>query len=164
MIYLLIIIIIVGCLLTIFYLNAYSKLSMIKTKMDYAQDNITNLLKEKLKAMKKISEIVKKHIKKKDYLKEFNNLKTNNLTNYELDSELNKYLIIMQNLKDDYKSLNNDEYNSLLNEIKIINQNIMANKKFFNKNNNELIKVLKGYNKIVAKINHIYIRTSYELK
>ena len=164
MIYLLIIIIIVGCLLTIFYLNAYSKLSMIKTKMDYAQDNITNLLKEKLKAMKKISEIVKKHIKKKDYLKEFNNLKTSNLTNYELDTELDKYLPIMQDLKDDYKSLNTEEYNSLLNDIKIVNQNIIANKRFFNKNNNELIKVLKGYNKIVAKINHIYIRTSYELK
>ena len=40
----------------------------------------------------------------------------------------------------------------------------MANKKYYNQNNNLLSKTLKGYLKIIAKINNIKIQTSYELK
>ena len=132
--------------------------------MNNANDNITSLLKEKYSLMQKLYEIIKKNIKKKDYLKDFSALSKQNLSNYELDAELNTHLKTMTDLKEDYKSLNNKEYNDLLKQAKKIDQDIVANKKFFNKNNNLLIKTLHGYKKVVAKLLNINVKTSYEIK
>ena len=159
-----ILLILIALVIAIFYSIAYGKLTEIKEKMDNANDNITNLLKEKYEVMKKLYEIIKKNVKKKDYLKDFSNLSKHNLTNYELDNELNTYLKTMTELKDDYKVLNNKENNELFKKIKTIDQDITANKKFFNKNNNLLIKTLTGYTKIVGKILNINVKTSYEIK
>jgi len=150
--------------LVLIYYNSYNSLLILKIKMDNAEEIITNKLKEKHKLMSMLSEKIKKVIKKKDYLKEFNALKINKLTNYELDKILSEQLITMINIKEDHKELDNDEYNNLLSDIKYIDQTIMANKKYFNKNNNILIKQLNGINKIVAQISKITIKNSYETK
>ena len=160
----LLLLILIALIITIFYYTSYSNLKEIKTKMDSANDNITNSLKDKHEEMKKLYEIIKKNVKKKDYLKDFNSLAKRNLTNYELDNELNSFLKTMIEIKDDYKSLNTKETNALFKKIKLIDQEIIANKKFFNKNNNLLIKTLTGYNKIVGKIMNVNVRTSYEIK
>jgi hypothetical protein len=158
------VIILIFLIAAIFYYASYEKLTSIKIKMDNANGNITNLLKEKYEIMKKLYETIKKNVKKKDYLKNFNSLAKKNLTNYELDNELDTYLKTMMELKDDYKVLNNKDNNALFKKIKSIDQDITANKKFFNKNNNLLIKTLTGYNKIVGRLLNINIKTSYEIK
>jgi hypothetical protein len=157
-------IILIGVILAIFFFEGKSKINDTKKKMDNANENITNNLKEKYELMKDLASLVKKSLKKKDYLKDFNSLKVNNLTNYELDTELSNHLITFKNLKEDYKSLNNDKYNETLQKISLIDQELYANKRYFNKNNNKLIKDLKGYVKIVAKLLKINVKTSYEIK
>lgn len=156
--------ILIALIIAILYFEAYNKLTMLKAKMDTANDNITKLLKDKYEIMKKIYDIIKKNLKKKDYLKDFNALAKQNLSNYELDNELNTHFKTMLEIKEDNKSLNTKETNDLYKEIKKIDQDIIANKKFFNKNNNLLIKSLNGYNKIIAKILKINVKTSYEIK
>lgn len=160
----LLVIILLIVIVSIFYFEAYGTLNDIRIKMNNANDNITSLLKEKYSLMQKLYEIIKKNIKKKDYLKDFSALSKQNLSNYELDAELNTHLKTMTDLKEDYKSLNNKEYNDLLKQAKKIDQDIVANKKFFNKNNNLLIKTLHGYKKVVAKLLKINVKTSYEIK
>ena len=160
----LLVIILLIVIVAIFYFEAYGTLNDIRIKMNNANDNITSLLKEKYSLMQKLYEIIKKNIKKKDYLKDFSALSKQNLSNYELDAELNTHLKTMIDLKEDYKSLNNKEYNDLLKQAKKIDQDIVANKKFFNKNNNLLIKTLHGYKRVVAKLLNINIKTSYEIK
>ena len=160
----LLVIILLIVIVSIFYFEAYGTLNDIRIKMNNANDNITSLLKEKYSLMQKLYEIIKKNIKKKDYLKDFSALSKQNLSNYELDAELNTHLKTMTDLKEDYKSLNNKEYNDLLKQAKKIDQDIVANKKFFNKNNNLLIKTLHGYKKVVAKLLNINVKTSYEIK
>ena len=157
-------IILICVILAIFFFEGKSKINDTKKKMDNANENITNNLKEKYELMKDLANLVKKSLKKKDYLKDFNSLKVNNLTNYELDTELSNHLITFKNLKEDYKSLNNDKYNEILQKISLIDQELYANKRYFNKNNNKLIKDLKGYVKIVAKLLKINVKTSYEIK
>lgn len=158
------VLVIIALIIGILYLNSYNKLIVTKIKMDNAHKNITNDLNEKYNLMNKLYIQIKKVVKKKDYLKEFAALNTKKVNNYQLDSELNNHLETMLAFKEDYKELNTDEFNNILNEIKELNQKILANKKFFNKQNNYLIKTLKGYNKYVAKINHINIKNSYEIK
>ena len=150
--------------LSIIYFNGYNKLSIIKAKMDSANDIISKTLKDKQKLMNELYSQIKKVIKKKDYLKDFNSLNNKKLTNYELDIELNNNLKIMKELKEDNKELNNNEYNEILTKIEAKDEILIANKKYYNKNNNLLSKTINGYLKIIAKINHIKIQTSYELK
>ena len=150
--------------LSIIYFNGYYKLSIIKAKMDSANDIISKSLKDKQKLMNELYILIKKVIKKKDYLKDFNSLNNKKLTNYELDIELNNNLKIMKELKEDNKELNNNEYNEILTKIEAKDEILIANKKYYNKNNNLLSKTINGYLKIIAKINHVKIQTSYELK
>ena len=150
--------------LSIIYFNGYNKLSIIKAKMDSANDIISKSLKDKQKLMNELYILIKKVIKKKDYLKDFNSLNNKKLTNYELDIELNNNLKIMKELKEDNKELNTNEYNEILTKIEAKDEILIANKKYYNKNNNLLSKTINGYLKIIAKINHIKIQTSYELK
>lgn len=159
---LLIVTIIMGLLLV--YFSAYSKISTIKIKMDNANDNISKALNKKYDLMNNLYKIIKKVLKKKDYLKEFANLDISKLSSYEIDNELNEYLDTMIAIKEDNKSVNTKEYRSILEDIKEQDQIIIANKKYFNKNNNELIKVLKKQNKLIAKIMHVHVKTSYEIK
>ena len=148
----------------ILYFTAYNKLSVIKIKMDNSNNIIADNLAKKQEIMEKLYEKIKSVVTSKDYLKEFNNLKNKNLNNYELDKELNEYLQIMINLKEDNKKLNTKAFNKSITEIKQIDQIIRANKVFFNKNNNDLFKQMKGYTKIVAKIAKISVKNSYEIK
>ena len=114
--------------------------------------------------MNEIYDKYKKVLKKKDYLKDFANLNTKKISNYNLDIELNNYLKTMTDLKEDNKELNTDEINELFNKIDSINEVLIANKKYYNKNNNLLMKTIKGYIKVIAKINNIKVQTSYETK
>ena len=158
------VIIIVFLIICIAYLNAYNTLIVSKIKMDNANKNIKEDLDEKYVLMNKLYVQIKKVIKKKNYLKEFSEIKKEKLNIYELDAELQKHHLTMIEFKEDYKELDTEEYNNILNEIKLINQKLTANKKFFNNQNNVLMKKIKGYYKIVAKINKIKIKNSFEIK
>ena len=146
------------------YITSYDKINQTSKKIDKAQERIDELLHKKYSLMQDCYKIIKKNIKKKDYLKDFSELKIDNLTTYELDNELDTTFETMDIIKDTYKSLNTKEYKKLINNIYDINEDILASEKFFNKYNNVLIKQLTGINKIVAKITNIKVRTSYEIK
>ncbi len=158
-----ILVIIIGVLL-ILYFTAYNRLSIIKIKMDNANNIIADNLEKKQALMEKLYEKIRSVVTTKDYLKDFKNLKNRNLNNYELDKELNEYLQTMINLKEDNKNLDTKAINKTFAEIKQIDQIIRANKVFFNKNNNDLFKQMKGYTKIAAKIAKISVKNSYEIK
>lgn len=157
------IIVIIGTCLILFF-TAYNKISVVKIKMDNADNIIAENLNKKHELMDNLYTSIKKVVKKKDYLKDFNSLKEKNLNNYEMDKELSEHLVTMIQMKEDYKALNNKEYNATLSQIRQIDQIIRANKVFFNKNNNSLFKQMKGYTKIVAKLVKINVRNSYEIK
>ncbi len=158
----LILTIIIACAL--FFINKYNELNEISVKMNKAQENISNYLQEKYTKMYECYRIIKKNIKKKDYLKDFNELKIDKVSTYELDTELNNYYELMNELKDTYKSLNSKEYKKLLEEVLVISEKVIANEKYFNKYNNVLIKKITGINKIIANIGKIKVKTSYEIK
>ncbi len=149
---------------SIIYFMGYNKISIIKAKMDAANEIITKSLKDKKKLMDELYDKYKKVLKKKDYLKDFANLKDKKINNYNLDIELNNFLKTMIDLKEDNKDLNTEEINEVFDKIDNINEVLFANKTYYNKNNNLLMKTIKGYIKVIAKINNIKVQTSYETK
>lgn len=155
---------IITLIVTIIYFTAYNNLVIYKTKIDTSNQKITEKLKEKYNKMRDFENEINKIIKKKNYLKEFNNIDIDNINNYELDSILTNNLSTMLSLKEDNKSLHTKKCDTIINEIYNLDQEIQACKKFFNINNDELIKLNKGYYKIVFKIAKINIYNSYEIK
>lgn len=166
MVYVFIILLIVTLLLgcCILFINIENDLSLIDIKLKKSSENIEKLLSKKQESMNKAYKIIKKNIKKKDYLKDFSELKKDKLSLSEFDNELNKYLEIMISIKDDYKSLNTKEYKNVLKEINEIDEEIIANEKYSNKNSIILIKKLKGIYKIVAKFKKFKNYDVYEIK
>lgn len=150
--------------IAIFYVLSYTKLIETNIKLECASDNIEKCLSKKHSLMNKLYTIIKKVVKKKDYFKDFNSLKNKKLNTYELDAKLNEYFETMKQLKDDYKRLQTKEYSALLKEVKDLDEEITANKKYFNKNNNLLIKQLNSYHRLIGKLHGIKVRNSYEVK
>ena len=159
---LIITIIIVAC--TIVYIMSYSKITEINQKIEKAQKNIENLLAKKYSLMNECYKLIKKSVKKKDYLKDFDDLKIENMNSYDADTELNRLFETIDSIKGNYKVLKTKEYKDLINEVYEVSENIIASEKYFNKYNNILIKQMNGINKIIAKISNIKVRTSYEIK
>lgn len=162
--YILLILIIIIISIIFVIINDYNKLSTINIKIKNSNEKINNLLKQKYDLLNKIVESTKKIKTKKDYLKEFKHANIDNITSYELDNLNDDTLDLLIKLIEDNKDINNKDNKKLLIEIKEINQKLNSSKKYFNKNNNELMKLMKGRIKILAKFTNIIVRNSYEIK
>lgn len=160
----LLIIIIVGVICTLIFYSAYTHLTTINTKIQKSNEKIVKQLKKKYDLIKKIDEGLQKSKKKKNYLKDFDTINLDEMSTYDLDKILNENEDILIILKDDEPKLFNKEMNEDMTKLKSISQKIIANKKYFNKNNDLLIKSLKKHYKLVAKIARINTNTSYEIK
>ena len=159
---LIIIIILLSLVIAYFYIA--NNLTEYKIKMELAEKEIQKNVNDKYTKMKEMQKIINKTLKKKEYLKAFSEIDDSELSINDLSIKLDESLEIMNALKDDHKSLNTDEFNNKLQEINMIDERIIANKKYYNKTNNLLLKDLKGIKKIVAKILHISSKSSYEIK
>jgi len=74
------ILLIIGGILGIIYVNNYNKTQYLKTKIEQSENIIDESLRNKYDMIVKINSLIKKVIKdKKDYLKEYVNLKNHKL-------------------------------------------------------------------------------------
>ena len=81
----LLLIVILG-LLAIIYASIYNNLVNYKLKIDKAEGIIDESLRQKYDIIAKLNIAIKKVVTKKDYLKEYIDLKDKRITNYELES------------------------------------------------------------------------------
>lgn len=157
------ILVLVGILLIIFFLN-YSKLTFLSSKTNYVNDLISQDLEKKYELIIKIHALIKKTLRaKKDYLVGLNNLLENNKTNQDLDDELNNYEKTINDLISDYTKLsNNKDIKTNLNSIKDVNEKLDASKFYFNKHTSELSKLSTHFpSNIIAKMMRIRIIPVY---
>ena len=158
------IIIILG-LIGIYYAHIYNIISTYKLKIDKAENSIDDALRNKYDNIMKANIIIKKIIPKKDYLKEFTDLKEKNISNYELDRKLTEAENLILELKNDYSKLNEKDFNKILKEIYNLNETLVAGKNYYNKNTAELNKYIRKFpSNIVAKIHHYKIKPFFDGK
>lgn len=162
----LIIIIIFG-ILGIVYVYNYNKLQYLKTKIEQAENLIDESLRTKYDLIVKINSLVKKVTKnKKEYLKEYVNLKNHKISNFDLDRKLIEAMNIIYELQNDFNDLEkNEELISILHEIKNIDEKLVATKNYYNKNTsscNELVREFPSM--IVAKVHKFKIKPFFDGK
>lgn len=160
----LILIIILG-IIAIFYVITYNALTTYKLKIDKAEGIIDESLRQKYDTIAKLNVMIKKVVTKKDYLKEYIDLKDKRISNYDLDRKLTEAENTILEVKNDHSELDNKEFNKELKEIKIINENLISSKNYFNRNTSELNKIIRKFpTNIIAKIHRYKIKPFFDGK
>ena len=160
----LILIIIIG-LLTILYVNIYNNLAIYKTKIEKAENIIDEALRNKYDIIAKLNVLIKKEVTKKDYLKDYIELKDKKVSNFETDRKLAEATNIILEVKNDHEKLNNKEFNSLLKEIDAINETLASSKNYYNNNTSKLNQIIRKFpSNIIAKIHKYRIKPFFDGK
>ncbi len=160
----LLIIIIIG-VLALIYVMTYNNLVNYKIKIEKAEGIIDENLRRKYDLIAKMNIAIKKVVNKKDYLKEYIELKDKRISNYELDRKLTEAMNIILEVKNDYSELDTKEFNSDLKEINAINETLTSCKTYYNKNTTELNQIIRKFpSNIVAKIHRYKIKPFFDGK
>ena len=161
----LLIVIAISGILAIIYATTYNNLVTFKLKIDKAESLIDEALRNKYDIIGKLNIAIKKVMPKKDYLKEYIDLKNKNISNYELDRKLTEAHNLILEIKDDHKELNTKAINKDLKDIEKINETLISSKNYFNKNTGELNKLVRKFpSNIIAKIHSFKIRPFFDGK
>ncbi len=162
--FLLILLIILG-IIAIFYVITYNTLVVFKLKIEKAEGIIDESLRQKYDVIARLNVMIKKVVTKKDYLKEYIELKDKRISNYEMDRKLTEAENIILEVKGDYEELDNKDFNGALKEIKSINESLISGKTYYNRNTNELNKVIRKFpTNIIAKIHRYKIKPFFDGK
>lgn len=165
-VYSLLILLIIACLIIICYVFYYNKLQDCKLKIDEAESIIDESLREKYDLIVTIKNLITSNINDKINFKDIDELKEQNISNFDLDRKLSEYKTLILKINDDYIELDkNKEFKDYLNQIKRADEKISAAKKFYNNYitiSNELVRKIPS--NIVAKINNIEIKNFFDGK
>jgi LemA protein len=167
LIYVLLIIIIFISLLGIFYALCYNKLQDCKLKIDEAEEIIDENLRKKYDTIIDIKNIIENEIKDdKINFKEFEKVKNDKISNFDMDRKLNEFMNLIEKIKNDYSELKkNKDLNEFFKDIKKINEKIDSAKGFYNKYITESNKLIRKFpSNIIAKIHGVKIKPFFDNK
>lgn len=161
------IIIIILSALGIIYSNIYNKLQYLKTKIEQAENLVDESLRFKYDQIISCNALIKKTLNsKRDYLKEYDKLKSKKLSNFELDRKLIEAQKVIEDLIHDHDILDkNKELRDILYEIKDLDEKLSAAKNYYNKNTTEANLIVRKFPSIiVAKIHNFVIKPFFDGK
>src|SRR5574344_2432053 len=127
-VYTLLILLIIACLIIICYVFYYNKLQDCKLKIDEAESIIDESLREKYDLIVTIKNLITSTLKdSKISFKNLDELKDQDISNFDLDRELNEYKSLIIKVNDDYPELDKDkDFKDYLNQIKRADEKITA--------------------------------------
>lgn len=139
-----IILVIVIGIFVISVLSCNNKYKLYNIKIDQVENNIDLLLQKKLDILNRISPIVNKQLKTKDFFEDLKELNIKDYSHFEIyDNLRNSYNELFVKLEDNEKLLKNKSLNKLIDELNDIEDDLIASIKYYNDNvvsYNELIK------------------------
>ena len=166
MIIILIAIILIGILI-ISYIYNFNNLQEKNIKINESESIIDNELRNKYDLIMKSSTTINKLLKKEvTYFKDLEKLKKDNISNFDLDRKITEGENLIDQVKNDYKSLNdNEEYISIINDLKDSDEILEAAKSFYNKYRTEINLLIKKFpTNIIAKFHKIKLRNYFDGK
>lgn len=160
----LIIIIVLG-IIGLIYVISYNNLVEYKIKIEKAEGLIDDSLRQKYDKITELNSLIKKVVTKKDYLKEYIDLKDKRISNYELDRKLTEAMMLIKEVKNDYEELDNKDFNKELTDIEAIDESLISGKNYYNKYTSELNRIIQKFpTNIVAKIHRYKIKPFFDGK
>ncbi len=143
----------------------YNDLVSYKIKIEKAEGIIDESLRKKYDIIMEMNIAIKKVVTKKDYLKDYTELKNKKISNYEMDRKLIEATNIILEVKNDYKELDTKDFNKHIKEINKLNETLVSCKNYYNKNTSELNKIIRKFpSNIIAKIHNFKIKPFFDGK
>lgn len=147
------------------YVFTYNDLVSYKIKIEKAEGIIDESLRKKYDIIMEMNIAIKKVVTKKDYLKDYTELKNKKISNYEMDRKLIEATNIILEVKNDYKELDTKDFNKHIKEINKLNETLVSCKNYYNKNTSELNKIIRKFpSNIIAKIHNFKIKPFFDGK
>lgn len=160
------IIVIVACLIGIYYSISFNKLNDLKTKVQEAESIIDENLRIKYDTLIRLSNSIKQKMKTdKNYFKEFEKLNNMNISNFDMDRKLNEGLTLILKMRDDLGLEDNQEISEELDKIKRLDEKLCAAKNYYNKNTSLENAIIRKFpTNIIAKIHHFKVKLFFDGK
>ena len=166
LIIILLLIIIVG-FIVINYIFNYNKIQSLHIKINESESIIDNELRNKYDLIMQTNKTITKLLKKEvSYFKELEDLKNENISNFEIDRKIVEGENLINQVKKDFRSLeDNKEYNKILVALKESDEILEASKSFYNKYTTEINMLIKKFpTNIISKIHKIKLRNYFDGK
>ena len=167
LVYALLIVLIFVSVIIIVYISYYNRLQECKIRIDEAEGIIDENLRKKYDLLIKLRGIILNHIgNKKSLFKELDDIKNENISNFDLDRKLNSFDEIIVKVMNDYESIQEEEdFINCQKDIKDADERISAAKGYYNNNItllNELVRKMPS--NIIAKMHNIKVKNFFDNK
>lgn len=154
------------CLLLIWYINIYNRYQNYIIRINEAEANIDSTLRKRFDLLNKSIGIIKANVDKKDVLQGIVNLRSQKLTNFELDRQLYEAINEFSKYREDYPDLKTNEgFMKIELSLNETEAEIVASRKYYNDIITDYNKLARTFpSNIVAKISKYKIRTYFDGK
>ena len=160
------VILIIACLIGIYYAISFNTLNDLKTKIHEAEVIIDEALRTKYDTLMRVSNHIRAHMdNNKNYFREYEKLKDANISNFDMDRKLNEGYTLILKMIDDLKLNNDEEINQELEQIKRLDEKLTAAKNYYNKNTSEENAIVRKFpTNIIAKIHGFKVKLFFDGK
>ena len=160
------VILIIACLIGIYYAISFNTLNDLKTKIHEAEVIIDEALRTKYDTLMRVSNHIRTHMdSNKNYFREYEKLKDANISNFDMDRRLNEGYTLILKMIDDLKLNNDEEINQELEQIKRLDEKLTAAKNYYNKNTSEENAIVRKFpTNIIAKIHGFKVKLFFDGK
>ena len=160
------VILIIACLIGIYYAISFNTLNDLKTKVHEAEVIIDEALRTKYDTLMRVSNHIRAHMdNNKNYFREYEKLKDANISNFDMDRKLNEGYTLILKMIDDLKLNNDEEINQELEQIKRLDEKLTAAKNYYNKNTSEENAIVRKFpTNIIAKIHGFKVKLFFDGK
>lgn len=160
------IILIIICLIGIYYAISFNALNDLKTKIHEAEVIIDETLRLKYDSLIRVSNHIRTHMdSNKNYFKEYEKLKDTNMSNFDVDRKLSEGYTLVLKMIDDLNLNNNEEIMKEIETIKRLDEKLTATKNYYNKNTSEENDIVRKFpTNIIAKIHGFKIKLFFDGK
>ncbi len=150
----------------IYYIKFFNALNDLKTKVMAAESIIDEALRTKYDSLIRISNMLKKNMESnKNYFKEYEKLKDQKISNFDMDRKLNEGFTLILKMQDDLGLTNDEELNKELEKIKRLDEKLTAAKNYYNKNTSDSNAIIRKFpSNLIAKIHHFKIKLFFDGK
>lgn len=158
-------IIILASLIAMLYIIVYNKIQFSKIRIEQAETVILSELQNRYDLIIKCKKAIEKNTKMDLTLfSELEKVKQTNINSYDLERKISEAVKTIYLIKNDYPKIEEKkDFREVIRKLNESDTKINAAKSFYNKNNRELIALIKSFpSNIISLIHGIKIQPYYE--
>lgn len=158
-------IIILIAIISMIYIVLYNKIQFSKIRIEQAEKVILDELKNRYDLIIKCKTAIEKNTKMDLTLfSDLEKIKETNISSYDLERKINQAVSTIYLIKNDYPKIEEKkDFREVIRKLNESDNKINAAKSFYNKNNKELIALIRSFpSNIIALIHRINTQPFYE--